>query len=52
MHAVRAATQRSKAAVADLAETHGGNPKTIMKWRGRDTVEDQPMGPKGPGPRF
>lgn len=47
-HAVRAAIQRSKATIADLAQTHGVNPKTVMKWRGRDTVEDRPMGPKEP----
>ena len=47
-HAVRAAIQRSKATIADLAETHGVNPKTVMKWRSRKTVEDRPMGPKEP----
>lgn len=47
-HAVRAAIQRSKATIAELAATHGVNPKTIMKWRRRPSVEDLPMGPKAP----
>ena len=47
-HAVRAAIQRSKATIAELAKTHGVNPKTVMKWRGRASVEDAPMGPKEP----
>jgi len=45
-HAVRAAIQRSKATIAELAEQYDLNPKTVMKWRNRDTVEDRPMGPK------
>ena len=47
-HAVRAAIQRSKATIAALAEKHGVNPKTVMKWRGRGSVEDLPIGPKEP----
>ena len=47
-HAVRAAIQRSKASVAELAQEHGINPKTVMKWRHRDSVEDLPMGPRRP----
>lgn len=47
-HAVRAAKQRSKAAIAELAEKHGVNPKTMMKWRDRASVGDPPMGPKEP----
>jgi transposase InsO family protein len=45
-HAVRAAIQRSKAKVADIAAQHGVNRKTVMKWRGRTFVQDAPMGPK------
>ena len=45
-HAVRAAIQRSKATIAELAEKYDLNPKTVMKWRQRQSVEDQPMGPK------
>jgi transposase InsO family protein len=45
-HAVRAAIQRSKATIAELAEQYDLNPKTVMKWRRRQSVEDMPMGPK------
>src|SRR6478672_9576911 len=47
-HAVRAAIQRSKATIAELAEQYDLNPKTVMKWRARTTVDDSPMGPKAP----
>jgi len=47
-HAVRKAIQRSKATIAELAEKYDINPKTVMKWRKRDTVEDAPMGPNSP----
>ncbi len=45
-HAVRAAIQRSKATIAELAEKYDLNPKTVMKWRHRQSVEDMPMGPQ------
>lgn len=45
-HAVRAAIQRSKATIAELAEKYDLNPKTVMKWRRRQSVEDLPMGPQ------
>ncbi|MCL6252304.1 IS481 family transposase [Altererythrobacter sp. KTW20L] len=45
-HAVRAELQRSQAPVAQLAKRFGINEKTVIKWRGRDSVEDMPMGPK------
>ncbi len=45
-YAVRAAIQRSKATIAELAEKYDLNPKTVMKWRRRQSVEDMPMGPK------
>ena len=45
-HAVRAALQRSKAKVAQLAERYDLNEKTVRKWRKRSSVEDLPMGPK------
>ena len=45
-HAVRAAIQRSKATIAELSAQYGVNPKTVMKWRCRPSVEDLPMGPK------
>ena len=45
-HAVRAAIQRSKAPIAEIALRHGLNRKTVMKWRARGSVQDAPMGPK------
>ena len=47
-HAVRAAIQRSKASVPQIAERYGLNEKTVRKWRSRKTVEDTAMGPKNP----
>jgi transposase-like protein len=43
-HAVRAAIQRSKAPVAEVAERYGLNRKTMMEWRGRAFVADAPIG--------
>lgn len=48
-HAVRAAIQRSEASAAALSRTYGINPKTVLKWRKRATVEDIKTGPKEPG---
>jgi len=45
-HAVRAAIQRSQASIAELSRTYGINPKTVAKWRKRESVEDAPMEPK------
>ncbi len=45
-HAVRAAIQRSKATIAELSAKYSMNPKTVMKWRNRASVEDLAMGPK------
>src|SRR3546814_14255812 len=45
-HAVRAAIQRSKASIQELSQHYGINPKTVQKWRQRNSVEDAPMGPK------
>ena len=45
-HAIRAELQRSEATVAELAQRHNINHKTVLKWRHRDTVEDAPMGAK------
>ena len=45
-HAVRAAIQRSQASIAELSRRYGINPKTVAKWRKRETVDDAPMGPK------
>ncbi len=45
-HAIRAAIQRSQASVKELSERYDLNPKTVMKWKKRDFVDDAPMGPK------
>jgi transposase InsO family protein len=47
-HAVRAAIQRSQASISELSRELGINPKTVAKWRKRQTVEDQKTGPKEP----
>ena len=47
-HAVRAAIQRSQASLATLSKEFGINPKTVAKWRKRQSVEDQKTGPKEP----
>ena len=47
-HAVRKAIQRSKAAIKELSQTCGINPKTVRKWRKRNTVEDHKTGPGQP----
>src|SRR4051794_1704266 len=47
-HAIRAAIQRSKAPLKELAERYGLNQKTVAKWRRRAFVHDAPMGPKMP----
>jgi len=47
-HAVRAAIQRSEASIAALSRQHGINPKTVAKWRKRQSVEDRKTGPKVP----
>lgn len=43
---VRAELQASQASTRALAARYGLNPKTVAKWRKRDSVEDAPMGPK------
>ncbi len=47
-HAIRAAIQRSQASTAALSREIGINPKTVAKWRKRETVEDRRTGPKDP----
>ena len=47
-HAIRAAIQRSKAPLKELAARYGLNRKTVAKWRRRGFVQDAPMGPKTP----
>jgi transposase InsO family protein len=47
-HAVRAAIQRSQASASQLSETYGINPKTVLKWKKRASVEDYRTGPRNP----
>lgn len=47
-HAVRAAIQRSQASLSTLSREFGMNPKSVAKWRKRQTVEDLKTGPKEP----
>jgi transposase InsO family protein len=44
--AVRRAIQRSQESLRALACGHGINPKTVAKWRKRDSVADLPTGPR------
>jgi transposase-like protein len=44
--AVRRAIQNSQASIRSLAKQYGINPKTVIKWKQRASVEDTPMGPK------
>lgn len=46
--AIRRAIQHSQASLNRLAEQYGINPKTVAKWRKRETVEDARMGPRQP----
>ncbi len=50
-HAIRAHIQRSQASIAELSRELGVNPKTVAKWRKRQTVEDHKTGPQGRGER-
>jgi transposase-like protein len=43
---VRRAIQHSQESLNKLAARYGINPKTVAKWRKRQTVQDAPMGPK------
>jgi transposase InsO family protein len=44
--AVRRAIQRSEESLRALAKRYGINPKTVAKWRKRNTTLDQPTGPR------
>lgn len=46
--ATRRAIQNSQESIKTLAERYSINPKTVMKWKHRESVEDLPMGPKEP----
>src|SRR3712207_5404750 len=45
---VRAELQKAQGSTRALAARHGLNPKTVAKWRARQTTADQPMGPRRP----
>jgi len=47
-HAIRAHIERSQASIAELSRELGINPKTVAKWRKRQSVEDLKTGPKEP----
>ncbi|KTQ83945.1 transposase [Aureimonas ureilytica] len=47
-HAIRAAIQRSQASLAMLSREFGINPKTVAKWRKRQTRDDRKTGLKEP----
>ena len=46
--AVRRAIQHSQESLRALAKRYGINPKTVAKWKARDTVGDCPAGPREP----
>lgn len=43
---VRTTIHASEASAKVLAKTYGINPKTVLKWKNRDGVEDQKCGSK------
>src|ERR1700732_4000147 len=46
--AVRRAIQHSQESLRVLARRHGINPKTVAKWRKRDSTADRRTGPRWP----
>lgn len=46
--AVRAAIQRWQASISKQSRELGINPKTVAKWRKRQTVKDRKIGPREP----
>lgn len=46
--AVRRAIQHSQESIRALASRYGINPKTVVKWKRRQSVSDLPTGPKQP----
>lgn len=45
-HAIRAKIQASEASINELARLYNINPKTVRKWKNRDSVEDLKCGSK------
>jgi transposase InsO family protein len=46
--AVRRAIQHSQESLRALSKRFGINPKTVAKWRKRDSIADRPTGPRQP----
>jgi transposase InsO family protein len=46
--AIRRAIQHSQESLRTLARRHGINPKTVAKWKKRNSVTDLPTGPREP----
>jgi transposase InsO family protein len=46
--AIRRAIQHSKESLRALSKRYGINPKTVAKWRKRDSLADRPTGPTQP----
>ena len=46
--AIRRAIQHSQESLRALARRHGINPKTVAKWRKRDSTADRRTGPSVP----
>ena len=46
--ATRRNIQNSQKSIAKLAKQYGINPKTVVKWKKRDFVQDASRGPKKP----
>mgnify|MGYP005809752865 CR=1 FL=1 len=44
--AIRREIQRSQESLRTLARRYGINPKTVAKWKHRQSVQDAPMGPR------
>ena len=44
--AVRKEIQTSDQSISKLAKQYGINPKTVVKWKKRTSVDDKRMGPK------
>ena len=45
-HVTRAEIQQSQESILQLAKRYNINPKTVIKWKKRDTVHDSKMGNK------
>ena len=46
--AIRRAIQHSQASLRQLAKCYGIDPKTVRKWKGRNSVADLRTGPQAP----